>query len=213
MRNIIEKINSTRNYLIDLISNRYTTTNTQLIEYQEVYEEQQVNKRTRKYRSNGDTCRKCNKIGHYARNCPTLTEEEQNITKQRQREKDQRQTKVKLPQLENNTQRIYPRKNNRKLIHKGITCFICEEEGHYANECPNKRTIRKTVTCFKCREDGHYANQCPNTNTQNNRRTNRKTVICFTCGEENHYSSQCPTGNNSNKRRRNKKNFNYLTDN
>ena len=68
------------------------------------------------------------------------------------------------------------RKRNRLDSRKDlshITCFRCEESGHYFSNCPNRKprtqggyvVIRKPrdlseVVCFCCNEAGHFARDC-----------------------------------------------------
>lgn len=64
------------------------------------------------------------------------------------------------------------------------TCFKCNEEGHWANECPNeggpnqkrsrsfgsekanvpRSNLGKNGSCFKCNQEGHWSSECPNEN-------------------------------------------------
>ena len=40
-----------------------------------------------------------------------------------------------------------------------IVCFKCNQDGHYANTCPNVKP-KSLVNCFKCGNYGHYAKDC-----------------------------------------------------
>ena len=49
------------------------------------------------------------------------------------------------------------------------TCFKCQQEGHFARQCPNAGENndgreRKPKTCFKCQKEGHFAKECPGEN-------------------------------------------------
>ena len=55
-------------------------------------------------------------------------------------------------------------KESRDRCVKGIACFRCSKEGHYANGCPTKRKKTRSrdlgLYCLKCGEDGHFASWC-----------------------------------------------------
>jgi hypothetical protein len=49
-------------------------------------------------------------------------------------------------------------------------CYKCNEEGHWASQCPNSATAKgggnrqdmSEVECYRCKQKGHFANKCPN---------------------------------------------------
>lgn len=67
---------------------------------------------------------------------------------------------------------------------QNLTCFKCNEKGHYANECPTKKSIN-SVICYKCNEKGHYSNDCVN-------QKNIASIMCYKCNEKGHYAINCP---------------------
>ena len=42
---------------------------------------------------------------------------------------------------------------------KQVTCYKCNQTGHYANMCDGGRKVQ-TQGCYKCGKPGHYANSC-----------------------------------------------------
>ncbi|KAL8092012.1 hypothetical protein AgCh_034335 [Apium graveolens] len=40
-----------------------------------------------------------------------------------------------------------------------VTCFRCNQKGHYSSECPNGAR-KPELTCFKCGKVGHMARNC-----------------------------------------------------
>ena len=41
------------------------------------------------------------------------------------------------------------------------TCFKCNQEGYFANECPNQASVAKPdITCYKCGKPGHISRNC-----------------------------------------------------
>jgi hypothetical protein len=86
------------------------------------------------------------------------------------------------------------KKKKKKKDHSKILCFLCREQGHFADQCLERKYKAKTrgsekkdlsnITCFKCKQKGHYSYQCPEESTpkttanvedQTNLRTNQKT--------------------------------------
>ena len=76
-------------------------------------------------------------------------------------------------------------------------CFKCQQEGHFANNCPNpnNNSERKPKICYKCQQEGHFANECPNPGNNNNsggEGFKRPSRACFNCQEEGHQINDCP---------------------
>ncbi|KAL6863721.1 hypothetical protein ACP4OV_016624 [Aristida adscensionis] len=99
-----------------------------------------------------------------------------------------------------------------------VTCFKCNDKGHYAYACPNGKKLPEElelydVTCFKCNDKGHYANACTKrklprelelydvTCFKFDGKDGKKKlsgelelcdVTCFNCHDKGHYSFTCP---------------------
>src|SRR2546421_332883 len=55
------------------------------------------------------------------------------------------------------------RENNQRN-RRPIVCYVCNEVGHIAPECPNNRRRNDSyqIVCYTCNEEGHIAPECPN---------------------------------------------------
>jgi hypothetical protein len=72
--------------------------------------------------------------------------------------------------------RNYQRDNNQKSneVHESgsytkvlrdvsqITCYNCNDKGHYKSDCPKLTSSKRDVTCYTCRQKGHISPNCPN---------------------------------------------------
>ncbi len=163
-------------------------------------------------------CFKCNGTGHLAQenqqtqNYGTLQQRE--IPKRGPREPQgnmtQRQRRDPTPRW-NSVQRVTNRNRQYQPDMRGaqrtwdtndtanmrqaseVTCFRCQEQGHYANECPAPQPARRKMPiCFTCQEEGHFAANCPSQPRQP-RHTgmpyNRPT--CQKCNRTGHATEQC----------------------
>ncbi|KAF4659739.1 universal minicircle sequence binding protein [Perkinsus chesapeaki] len=66
-------------------------------------------------------------------------------------------------------------------------CFICNEPGHFARDCPQASSTRpsgrRPMNCYNCGKPDHLARDCPN--EQTNQRP------CFKCGQVGHFARDC----------------------
>jgi len=76
---------------------------------------------------------------------------------------------------------------NNNSNNKG--CRICNEEGHFARDCPQKGERPQKKGCFKCGEEGHNKADCPNEGSNDDNNNERKKG-CFKCGGD-HMAADC----------------------
>jgi len=70
-------------------------------------------------------------------------------------------------------------------------CRKCNEEGHFARECPNVESAPRTGACHKCNEVGHFARECPKSGPPGG-------GACHKCAEVGHFARECPQNNQAN---------------
>ena len=73
------------------------------------------------------------------------------------------------------TQSKAGRVNQQQIDKSDVTCFNCQNKGHYSNECPlpDRRKgggqRKETRTCHICKKKGHIAKFCRSKNDKNNK--------------------------------------------
>ncbi|KAL8112652.1 hypothetical protein AgCh_020094 [Apium graveolens] len=55
--------------------------------------------------------------------------------------------------------KVYEKKHPGRCNKLDVTCFKCNQKGHYSSECPNGAK-KPDLACFKCGKVGHMARNC-----------------------------------------------------
>lgn len=59
-------------------------------------------------------------------------------------------------------------------------CYVCNERGHFARNCPSQSESRQNMSCYNCNKSGHISRNCPDA-----------IKTCYVCGEAGHISRDC----------------------
>lgn len=111
-------------------------------------------------------CYRCNKIGHFARECPEYT----GVPYPNARRG------LGPPGLGRDG-RPSPFARGRPGDYGTSKCLKCNRYGHFARECREEEN-----RCYKCHESGHIAKDC------------EKEDVCYVCNKEGHLAKDCPDG-------------------
>ncbi|KAL8124976.1 hypothetical protein AgCh_012595 [Apium graveolens] len=55
--------------------------------------------------------------------------------------------------------KVYGKRHSGRCNKLDVTCFRCDQKGHYSSECPSGAK-KPELTCFKCGKVGHMARNC-----------------------------------------------------
>jgi len=107
--------------------------------------------------SSGNRCYRCNKTGHFARDCKETAERCYRCNKSGHHAKDC-DTEVQSGSCYNCAQVGHLQRECPKGTSK--SCYKCKEIGHLARDC-NESESDDDRTCYNCGKGGHISRDCP----------------------------------------------------
>ncbi|RXG68565.1 Cellular nucleic acid-binding protein-like [Armadillidium vulgare] len=143
----------------------------------------------RKDCTKANTCRNCEKTGHYAQNC----EDECKLCDNSDghiRKYCQKKRSLKSPfskdlsgrkrcDLCGATDHLKGNCKITNLKNSNVKCFKCKNMGHISENCTYKNK------CYTCGAEGHTQDEC-------SIQKDMKNIICYDCSEMGHFSRDCP---------------------
>ena len=126
-------------------------------------------------------CFKCNKIGHYAKDC---------------------HNRSNVNVVTSNGHNIEPM--DIDYTQSRSHCFICNQSGHLARDCFNRSHVNAVMPNYPDggvrRKDSYTKNRNFPNNRGNRRLRSKAHITCWNCREKGHYKNQCyapPNGQNN----------------
>jgi len=158
-------------------------------------------------RGGGSECYRCNRMGHFARECPEFTG--------LRRDNRGGEPRDSGPRREGG--------GGKDAAYGTSECYRCNKIGHFARECPSYTGLPHpgarreggggggggagsreygTSKCLKCNRYGHFAREC---REEENRcykchesghiaKDCSKEDVCYVCNKEGHLAKDCPDG-------------------
>ncbi|CAH0401466.1 unnamed protein product [Chilo suppressalis] len=133
-------------------------------------------------------CYKCNRTGHFARECTQggVAPRDSGFNRQREKCFKCNRTGHFARDCKEEADRCYRCNGTGHIARECAqspdepSCYNCNKTGHIARNCPEGGRDSSGQTCYNCNKAGHISRNCPD-----------GTKTCYVCGKPGHISRDC----------------------